>query len=74
MGFIIIDEEKLKENIGKWNSRSYHDQVTGDVYNAKVDYSYFLEALQQAEEKINTDIKKLEEKKSSIASLMQYAR
>jgi hypothetical protein len=74
MGFIIIDEGKLYDNIAKWNSKSYRDQVTSDVYNAKVDYSHFLEALQQAEAKIDADIKKLEDKKSSIGSLMQYAK
>lgn len=74
MGYIIIDEEKLKERIALWNSSNYSDKVLSDIYNAKVDYSHMFEALRQEEIKIEEDIKKLELKKGNIAMLMKYAK
>ena len=74
MGYIIIDEEKLKEKISLWNNSNYTNQALGDVYNAKVDYAYMLKALQQEEARIDEDIKKLQLKKGDIAMLMKYAK
>jgi hypothetical protein len=73
MGYIIIDEEKLKERIALWNSSNYSDTVLSDVYNAKVDYACMLKALQQEEKRIDEDIKKLQLQKGDIAMLMKYA-
>lgn len=74
MGYIIIDEEKLKEKIALWNNSSYTDKVLSDVYNAKADYACMLKALQQEEAKIDEDIKKLQLRKGDIAMLMKYAK
>lgn len=74
MGYIIIDEEELKRRVGLWNNSSYRQDVMCDVVNSKVDYSHLLEALQQAETKIDGKIKELQEKKESVRELMKYAK
>lgn len=74
MGYIIIDEEKLKERISLWNNLGYTDKVLSDIYNAKVDYAYMLQALQQEEQRIDENIKKLQLQKGDIAMLMKYAK
>ena len=74
MGYIIIDEEKLEERIGRWNSGDYRSKVMSDITNAQVDYSHMLKALQQAENKIDEDIRKLEEQRKNIKLLMDYAK
>lgn len=74
MGYIIIDEEKLKERISLWNNSGYNDKVLADVNSAKVDYACMLKALQQEEARIDEDIKKLQLKKGDIAMLMEYAK
>ena len=74
MGYIIIDEEKLKERISLWNNQSYTDKVLSDIHNAKVDYAYMLKALQQEEARIDEGIKKLQLQKGDIAMLMKYAK
>lgn len=74
MGYIIISEETLKANVSKWNSESYEQKVMADVYNSKVDYSHMLEALQEAEKKIDVDIQKLEVKKNDIKRLIGYVK
>lgn len=74
MGYIIIDEEKLKERISLWNNSSYSDKALADVHSAKVDYSHMLEVLRQEEIKIEESIKELELKKGDIAMLMKYAK
>lgn len=74
MGYIIIDEEKLKEKIALWNNSSYTDKVLSDVYNAKADYACMLEALQKEEARIDENIKKLQLKKGDVALLMKYAK
>lgn len=74
MGYIIIDEEKLRDNVGLWNNRDYRERALNDVMNARVDYSHMLKALQEAEKKIDEDIQKLQEKKNNIELLMKYAK
>lgn len=74
MGYIIIDEEKLKEKIALWNNSSYTDKVLSDVYNAKADYACMLKALQKEEARIDEDIRNLQLKKGDIALLMKYAK
>jgi hypothetical protein len=73
MGYIIIDEEKLKEKIYLWNNSNYTDKVLGDVYSSRADYACMLKALQQEEKRIDEDIKKLQLQKDDIAMLMKYA-
>lgn len=74
MGYIIIDEEKLKEKIALWNNSSYTDKVLTDIFNAKADYTCMLKALQQEEARIDESIKKLQLQKGDIAMLMKYAK
>lgn len=75
MGYIIIDEEKFKQNAERWNNPNYRQNAIMDLHSAEVtDYSCLLEILQQASEKIDTDIQKLEAKKSDIKLLMEYAK
>ena len=74
MGYLIIDEEKLREKISLWNNSNYTNQVLSDVYNAKADYACMLEALQKEEARIDEDIKKLQLQKGDIAMLMKYAK
>lgn len=74
MGYLIIDEEKLKEKISLWNNSNYTNQVLSDVYNAKADYACMLQALQKEEERIDENIKKLQLQKGDIAMLMKYAK
>ena len=75
MGYIIIDEEEFKQNAERWNDPNYKQNAIMDLHSAEVtDYSCLLEMLQQASEKIDTDIQKLEAKKSDIKLLMEYAK
>jgi len=74
MGYLIIDEEKLKEKISLWNNSNYTNQVLSDVYNAKADYACMLKALQKEEARIDENIKKLQLQKGDIAMLMKYAK
>lgn len=75
MGFIIIDEEKFKKNAERWNNLNYKQSAIMDLHSAEVtNYSCLLEILQQASEKIDTDIQKLEAKKNDIKLLMEYAK
>ena len=72
MGYIIVDEEKFKASVSLWDSRTYMDDAMFSLSSAAVDYSHMIKALQQAEEKIDSDIKELEKKKNSINYLMRF--
>ena len=74
MGYIIIDEKQLEHKLRMWNNSDYYNKAMNDVVQSKVDCSNLLKALQQEENKIDEDIKELEEKKSNIESLMRYAK
>lgn len=74
MGYIIIDEEKLKEAISLWNNQSYKQQVKGDINRAEVDASHLLEVLQQEEKEINNRIQSLEARRNNLSKLMKFAK
>jgi hypothetical protein len=74
VGYIIIDEEKLKQKVALWNNSSYKDKVMADVYHARADYAHMLAALQQEEKRIDEDIRILQLKKGDIRALMEYAK
>lgn len=74
MGFIIIDETKLEDRISLWHNENYKSMALSDVYNAKVDYSYMLQALKQEEAVIDKEIQKLQLRKGDISKLMAYAK
>lgn len=74
MGYVLIDEDKLEENISKWNSLDYRQKVENDVYRARASMSHLLEALQREEKEIDEKILKLQEQKSDIEHLMRYAK
>ena len=73
MGYIIVDEDRFKANVGLWNNKTYMNDAMFALINAAVDYSYMAEALKQAESKIDKDIKELEKQKNSINYLMKFA-
>ena len=73
MGYIIIDREKLRENLKMWNNSTFARDVTSEIYKAEVDATHLLKALKEAENKIDSEIKKLQNKKSDISLLMDYA-
>lgn len=74
MGFIIIDETKLEDRISLWHNENYKSMALSDVYNAKVDCSYMLQALKQEEAVIDKEIQKLQLRKGDISKLMAYAK
>ena len=63
MRYIIVDKEKLRENLSLWNNPNFARDVTGEVIKAEVDIVHLLRELKEAEDKIDNEIKKLQEKK-----------
>ena len=74
MGYFIIDRDELEHRLRLWNNDSYYNQAMGDIVMAKANPSYMLEALVEAEQQINKDIQKLENKKRDIGMLMDMAK
>ena len=74
MGFIIIDEDKLRNNLSLWNDRQYYQHAMYDVTSARVSSDRLLAALTQEQAEIRADIAKLQEKEQSVEHMMMFAR
>lgn len=74
MGYIVVDEDKFRERVNLRNDRSYIQDALSDFRQSQVNYSHLLEALKEAENKVEEEIKRLQKRKSDIQLLMEYAK
>lgn len=73
MGYIIIDEDELNERVGIRNDLRYKKDLMHDVYNSRANINKLVKACKQEEKEIDEKIKILENKKSDLSNLLEYA-